>query len=72
MVPKVQIPPVRLAEFSEMVQVAFSQRRKVLRHTLGAWLDQRGYTGNFDMRRRAEEVSVQEYVDVHLGLAHSI
>ncbi len=71
MVPKAHIPPVRLAEFSEMVQVAFSQRRKVLRHTLGAWLEQRGYTGNFDMRRRAEEVSVQEYVDVHLGLAHS-
>ena len=68
MVPKSAIPAVHLSDFSEMVQVAFSQRRKVLRHTLGAWLAQRGYTGDFDMRRRAEEVSVQEYLDLHLGL----
>jgi 16S rRNA (adenine1518-N6/adenine1519-N6)-dimethyltransferase len=68
MVPKAQIPPVRLQAFSEMVQVAFSQRRKVLRHTLGAWLAQRGYTGDFDLRRRAEEVPVQSYIDLHLSL----
>jgi len=47
---------------SEMVQVAFSQRRKLLRHTLGQWLAARGFGGNFDVQRRAEEVPVAEYV----------
>lgn len=46
----------------EVVKVAFSQRRKLLRHTLGAWLDGRGYAGEFDLRRRAEEVPVAEYL----------
>jgi 16S rRNA (adenine1518-N6/adenine1519-N6)-dimethyltransferase len=46
----------------ELVQVAFSQRRKLLRHTLGRWLDGRGFGGNFDVQRRAEEVPVAEYV----------
>jgi len=44
------------------VQVAFSQRRKILRHTLGKWLDGRGYGGAFDAQRRAEEVPVAEYI----------
>ncbi|WP_431099228.1 16S rRNA (adenine(1518)-N(6)/adenine(1519)-N(6))-dimethyltransferase RsmA [Polaromonas aquatica] len=47
---------------SELVQVAFSQRRKLLRHTLGQWLTARGFGGVFDVQRRAEEVSVDEYV----------
>ena len=46
----------------KMVQVAFSQRRKLLRHTLGKWLDEKGFTGTFDLQRRAEEVAVSEYV----------
>lgn len=46
----------------ELVTVAFSQRRKLLRHTLGRWLDQRGATIPFDLQRRAEEVPVAEYV----------
>ena len=46
----------------ELVQVAFSQRRKLLRHTLGRWLDGRGYAGAFDVQRRAEEVPVAEYL----------
>jgi 16S rRNA (adenine1518-N6/adenine1519-N6)-dimethyltransferase len=46
----------------EMVQVAFSQRRKLLRHTLGRWLEARGFNGSFDVQRRAEEVPVGEYV----------
>ena len=46
----------------EIVTVAFSQRRKLLRHTLGAWLDRAGYAGAFDTQRRAEEVAVAEYV----------
>ena len=47
---------------SEMVQVAFSQRRKLLRHTLGKWLEQKGFGGSFDVQRRAEEVPVAEYL----------
>ena len=50
------------ARLSELVQVAFSQRRKLLRHTLGRWLAQKGYAGAFDLQRRAEEVPVAEYL----------
>lgn len=45
----------------EMVQVAFSQRRKILRNTLGKWLEAKGFDGEFDLQRRAEEVPVAEY-----------
>jgi 16S rRNA (adenine1518-N6/adenine1519-N6)-dimethyltransferase len=44
--------------------VAFSQRRKILRNTLGRWLDEQGFTGEFDLQRRAEEVPVHEYVSL--------
>jgi 16S rRNA (adenine1518-N6/adenine1519-N6)-dimethyltransferase len=47
---------------SELVQVAFSQRRKLIRHTLGRWLTERGFSGEFDVQRRAEEVPVQQYL----------
>lgn len=47
---------------SELVQVAFSQRRKLLRHTLGKWLEQRNFAGTFNIQRRAEEVQVAEYL----------
>ena len=47
---------------SELVAVAFSQRRKLLRHSLGRWLDQQGLASNFDLQRRAEEVPVAEYL----------
>lgn len=47
----------------ELVTAAFSQRRKILRHTLGRWAEQRGVdTAGFDLQRRAEEVPVAEYV----------
>ncbi|NBW48480.1 MAG: 16S rRNA (adenine(1518)-N(6)/adenine(1519)-N(6))-dimethyltransferase RsmA [Betaproteobacteria bacterium] len=62
MVPLAQPPVLDVALFSEMVQVAFSQRRKLLRHTLGAWLEQQGFSGQFDVQRRAQEVPVEEYV----------
>jgi 16S rRNA (adenine1518-N6/adenine1519-N6)-dimethyltransferase len=45
-----------------LVQVAFSQRRKILRNTLGKWLDEKGFAGTFDLQRRAEEVPVAEFV----------
>ncbi|MBL8287513.1 MAG: 16S rRNA (adenine(1518)-N(6)/adenine(1519)-N(6))-dimethyltransferase RsmA [Rubrivivax sp.] len=50
------------ARLGELVSVAFSQRRKLLRHTLGRWLAERGYAGVFDVQRRAEEVPVAQYV----------
>ena len=46
----------------ELVRVAFSQRRKLLRHTLGRWLEGRHFAGAFDVQRRAEEVPVSEYL----------
>ena len=62
MVPLPQPAGVDAALLGEMVAVAFSQRRKLLRHTLGRWLDERGFGGDFDVQRRAEEVPVAEYV----------
>jgi 16S rRNA (adenine1518-N6/adenine1519-N6)-dimethyltransferase len=45
-----------------MLAAAFSMRRKLLRHSLGRWLEGRGFEGVFDLQRRAEEVPVDEYV----------
>ena len=45
-----------------LVAVAFSQRRKMLRNTLGRWLAERDYGGRFDLQRRAEEVPVEDYL----------
>jgi 16S rRNA (adenine1518-N6/adenine1519-N6)-dimethyltransferase len=45
-----------------LLRVAFSQRRKLMRHTLGPWLEGQGHEGNFDLQRRAEEVRVEDYV----------
>ncbi|MCZ2406081.1 MAG: 16S rRNA (adenine(1518)-N(6)/adenine(1519)-N(6))-dimethyltransferase RsmA [Burkholderiales bacterium] len=62
--------PVALdaALLEELVQVAFSQRRKLLRHTLGRWLEARGYAGGFDVQRRAEEVPAHEYTALAAGM----
>ncbi|PIT78356.1 16S rRNA (adenine(1518)-N(6)/adenine(1519)-N(6))-dimethyltransferase [Limnohabitans sp. JirII-29] len=62
MVPFAEPPTLDLRLLESMVQVAFSQRRKLLRHTLGRWLEARGFGGHFDVQRRAEEVPVAEYV----------
>ncbi len=68
MVPRAHPATVDPALLSELVQVAFSQRRKLLRHSLGAWLERRGFTGSFDLQRRAEEVPVDEYLQLALVL----
>ncbi len=60
--PHTQPAPLPLPLLSELVQEAFSQRRKLLRHTLGRWLQERGVAADFDVQRRAEEVAVAEYV----------
>ncbi|MEJ8812090.1 16S rRNA (adenine(1518)-N(6)/adenine(1519)-N(6))-dimethyltransferase RsmA [Variovorax ureilyticus] len=62
MVPLAEPPRVDAELLGEVVQVAFSQRRKLLRHSLGKWLEQKNFGGAFDVQRRAEEVPVAEYV----------
>jgi 16S rRNA (adenine1518-N6/adenine1519-N6)-dimethyltransferase len=62
MVPHAEPAAVDPALLSTIVRVAFSQRRKILRHTLGKWLEEKGHAGHFDVQRRAEEVPVAEYV----------
>jgi len=62
MVPLAAPPQIDVKRMEDMVKVAFSQRRKLLRHTLGHWLEARNFAGQFDVQRRAEEVPVAEYV----------
>jgi len=62
MVPHALPALLDVKRLGEIVQVAFSQRRKLLRHTLGRWLEEKGLSGDFDLQRRAEEVPVAEYV----------
>ncbi len=62
MQPRAEVARVDVPLLGELVQVAFSQRRKLLRHTLGRWLDARAFGGKFDVQRRAEEVPVDEYL----------
>jgi 16S rRNA (adenine1518-N6/adenine1519-N6)-dimethyltransferase len=62
MVPLATPPQVHVKTLETLVQVAFSQRRKILRNTLGRWLEEKGFSGEFDLQRRAEEVPVAEYV----------
>jgi len=69
MLPLPDAPGVEPALLSELVRVAFSQRRKLLRHTLGRWLDERGFAGGFDVQRRAEEVPVSDYLALAAALA---
>lgn len=69
MVPLAEPPRVDAARLGEIVQVAFSQRRKILRHTLGRWLGEHGFEGTFDIQRRAEEVPVAEFVALAQAVA---
>jgi 16S rRNA (adenine1518-N6/adenine1519-N6)-dimethyltransferase len=62
MVPHAAPAQLDVKLLSELVRVAFSQRRKLLRHTLGQWLEQHAFSGEFDVKRRAEEVPVAEYL----------
>jgi 16S rRNA (adenine1518-N6/adenine1519-N6)-dimethyltransferase len=71
MQPLVPAPEVDPALLGELVTVAFSQRRKLLRNTLGRWLAERGDAGGFDLQRRAEEVPVDEYLALARVLARS-
>lgn len=69
MVPWDEPPVLKVQTLATVVQVAFSQRRKILRNTLGKWLDEHQFEGDFDLQRRAEEVPVEEYVRLAQSLA---
>ncbi len=69
MVPRIDAVALNEQALSALVQVAFSQRRKLLRHTLGAWLQAKNFAGEFDVQRRAEEVPVDEYLALALAVA---
>ena len=69
MLPLKTPPALDPALLGALVASAFSQRRKLLRHSLGKWLTERGYAGHFDLQRRAEEVPVDEFVALALEVA---
>ena len=71
MTPWPRPPSVDLRCLESLVAAAFSQRRKLLRHSLGPWLEAHGHGGEFDLRRRAEEVPVDEYVALAASLPPS-
>ena len=66
--PRANPAAVSPAVLGKIVSVAFSQRRKMLRATLGKWLVEHGYTSEFDGTRRAEQVPVEEYIALALAL----
>jgi 16S rRNA (adenine1518-N6/adenine1519-N6)-dimethyltransferase len=68
MTPWPQPDAVDPALLESMMAAAFSMRRKLLRHSRGPWREARGWSGDFELRRRAEEVPVAEY----LGLARTV
>ncbi|AIO65063.1 16S rRNA (adenine(1518)-N(6)/adenine(1519)-N(6))-dimethyltransferase RsmA [Burkholderia oklahomensis] len=60
-----ELQPVDPAVLGEVVTAAFSQRRKMLRNTLGGYRDLVDFDAlGFDLARRAEDVDVDEYVRV--------
>ena len=60
--PAAGVADIDTRRLGELVSIAFSQRRKILRHTLGAWIKAQHLDLDFDLQRRAEEVSVSEYL----------
>ncbi|MBM3389875.1 MAG: 16S rRNA (adenine(1518)-N(6)/adenine(1519)-N(6))-dimethyltransferase RsmA [Betaproteobacteria bacterium] len=68
LVPRADAPALDVRLLQELVQVSFSQRRKLLRHTLGRWLQQHSFGPSFDVQRRAEEVPVSEYVNLAMAV----
>ena len=43
-----------------------------MRHTLGKWLQEKAFSGEFNVQRRAEEVPVAQYVDLAFALAGEV
>ncbi|AOK31123.1 16S rRNA methyltransferase [Burkholderia singularis] len=64
-----ELAAVDPAVLGALVTAAFSQRRKMLRNTLGEYRDAVDFDAlGFDLSRRAEDVSVDEYVRVAQAL----
>ncbi|MFX1673278.1 16S rRNA (adenine(1518)-N(6)/adenine(1519)-N(6))-dimethyltransferase RsmA [Paraburkholderia sp. A2WS-5] len=64
-----ELPQVDEALLGELVTAAFSQRRKMLRNTLGDYRERVDFEAlGFDLARRAEDVPVEEYVRVAQAL----
>ncbi|KVE37484.1 16S rRNA (adenine(1518)-N(6)/adenine(1519)-N(6))-dimethyltransferase RsmA [Burkholderia sp. TSV86] len=64
-----ELAAVDPAVLGAVVTAAFSQRRKMLRNTLGEYRDSVDFDAlGFDLSRRAEDVSVDEYVCVAQAL----
>ena len=60
-----ELAKVDTAVLGTLVTAAFSQRRKMLRNTLGDYRDRVDFDAlGFDLQRRAEDVPVDEYVRV--------
>ncbi|WP_028225777.1 16S rRNA (adenine(1518)-N(6)/adenine(1519)-N(6))-dimethyltransferase RsmA [Paraburkholderia ferrariae] len=67
-----ELPDVDDAILGDLVTAAFSQRRKMLRNTLGDYRDRVDFEAlGFDLARRAEEVPVEEYVRIAQALGGS-
>jgi 16S rRNA (adenine1518-N6/adenine1519-N6)-dimethyltransferase len=62
MVPRAAPAAIDPKLLEKLVQVAFSQRRKLIRHSLGRWLESKNFSGTFDLQRRAQEIPVAEFV----------
>ncbi len=62
MVPHAVAALVDTLKLEAVVRVAFSQKRKLVKHTLGKWLDEQQFTGIFDVQRRAQEIPVAEFL----------
>lgn len=57
--------------FAKVVALAFSQRRKILRNTLSSIATQVDFDAlAFDLSRRAEEVALNEYIQLARALSH--
>lgn len=61
MTPRPQPLVLPAACLEALLKAAFGQRRKLLRHGLGPWLEAQGYQGDFDLMRRAEEVPPEAF-----------
>ncbi|CAG7597151.1 16S rRNA (adenine(1518)-N(6)/adenine(1519)-N(6))-dimethyltransferase RsmA [Candidatus Vallotia tarda] len=65
MIPRIvgDMPSVDVSYLSKVVTAAFSQRRKMLRNALAAYSNQVDFDAlGFDLKRRAEDVPLLEYV----------
>ena len=67
--PPEAVAAIDATRLGALVAAAFSQRRKLLRHSLGPWIERHAPGAAFDLQRRAEEVPVPEYVALALHRA---